>query len=595
MSQESNKTQILTERATATSALAAVSTHTAWAIGAAFAVLTFVLLLVTTGSVGVTWDEPIYNTTAEAAARWLALIAQGNFSQAFDPFTFGVSWGLANEHPPLLRIINGLGWALTRNLLPVPTSHRIGGLILAALAIGMLVTTQARQHGLAAGLFAGAALLTMPRVFFHAQLAALDFPVAALWWLATLGFYLAVQRPRWWSPLLIGTGLGLALLTKINAVLLIPYWALWLLVFRRERRAWLAFTLGLPVGLFVLIAGWPWIWKDPLGGLINWVKFFRFHFEIRQWFAGHLYVDTPWYLPPAIVGITTPTLLLALAAFGVLTAHRRRPAGESHATLASSGWTWLHLLGLTVVMGYYMLPITAVHDQDRLLMPVFVHLAALAGDGFMALADGLERFGKGLRQNLGVRFPRGPINSAPNTIQAQSRPMVPARVSLRAALGILLLLPGVAGIIRLHPFELSYYNGLVGGPKGAARMGMETIYFASTYGYFLPYLNELPSGSRLWVMPNSWDVLYYYQLNGLLRRDLVLLRPPGWGSFYDSQGVPWEEGGLERADFALIERRQTTFNDMITENAIQLQWAAGKSEIARLERAGVVLATLHRR
>lgn len=537
-----------------------------WYTGTTFAILTFLVLLLTTDEIGVTWDEPIYNTTAEAAARWLGLIVRGQFAQAFDPFVFGVSWGLMNEHPPLMRIVNGLGWVLTRNVLPVPVSHRFGALALAALTVGILVAAVARRRGVAAGLFTGAALLTMPRVFFHAHLSALDFPVAAFWLLATLGFYTAVEKPRWWSPLLIGAGLGLALLTKINAVLLIPYWALWILIFQRESRSGLAFVLGLPVGLAVLIAGWPWIWKDPLGGLINWVKFFQVHFEIRQWFAGQLYVNTPWYLPPAIVAITTPATLLFLAVLGILNAGKRHSSGQNNRTRIISDWTWLHLLGLAVVLGYYMLPITDLHDQDRLLMPAFVHLAALAGDGFRVLLHTLERWWN--KRSLSY---------------------------LRPALAGLLLLPGILGIVRLHPFELSYYNGLVGGVRGAARLGMETTYFASTYGYFLPYLNQLPPGSRLWVMPNSWDVIYYYQLHGLLRNDLVLMRPSGWGSFYDSRGVLWEEGGLEKADYALIDRRQTTFNNVIPEHAIQLEWAASKPVIAGLEREGVVLATFHMR
>ncbi len=96
-------------------------------------------------------------------------------------------------------------------------------------------------------------------------------------------------------------------------------------------------------------------------------------------------------------------------------------------------------------------------------------------------------------------------------------------------------------------------------------------------------------------MPNSWDVLYYYQRNDLLRDDIIVLRPSGWGSFYDDAGVRSEVGGLESADYALIERRQTGFNDTIPENAIQLEWARTKREVARLERDGIILAALYAR
>lgn len=144
-----------------------------------------------------------------------------------------------------------------------------------------------------------------------------------------------------------------------------------------------------------------------------------------------------------------------------------------------------------------------------------------------------------------------------------------------------------------HPYQLAYYNELVGGVLGARRLDLETIYYAVTYGYFLPTLNRLPSNAEIWVMPNSWDVLYYYQRQGMLRTNLVILRPPGWRSFYDDQGVRWQQGHLDDADYALFERRQTTFNAARPELAPQLTWAIEYPEVARLTRNGVVLATLH--
>ena len=504
----------------------------------------------------------------------------GSPAAAFAQTAFGVGWGLVNEHPPLVRVLNGFGWALTRGLLPAPTAHRVGGMALAAFTIGVLAAATARRSGLAAGLFAAAAVVTMPRVFFHAHLGALDFAHAATWFLATLAFYYAATSRRWWAPLLVGLGLGLALLTKINAVLLVPYWGLWLLFYhRRSGRAWLVFLLSLPAALLVLVAGWPWIWRDPAAGLVNWVKFFRVHFEIRQWYAGKLYVKTPWYLAPAMVGITTPVALLALAIIGIFKQEAEPESTtdgtDGHRRLRISDWTGLHLLGILTVVGYYMLPITVIHDQERLLLPAFLQLAVLAGGGFVVIYAGLARA-------ISARLSRHDA-SLGRIVQSL----------LGLGLAVLFLLPGFLGITRLHPFELSYYNELVGGTTGARWLGMETTYYASTYGHFLPELNNLPAGSKLWVMPNSWDVMYYYQRNGLLRDDLVLLRPPGWGSFYDDTGVLSAEGGLESADYALIDRRQTTFNDTIPEYAIQLEWAAGKPEIARVVRDGVLLAALY--
>ena len=320
----------------------------------------------------------------------------GRPGAAFEQTAFGVGWGLVNEHPPLVRVLNGLGWAVTRGVLPAPTAHRVGSMALAAFTVGVLAAATARRSGVAAGLFAAAAVVAMPRVFFHAHLGALDFAHAATWFLATLAFYYAASSRRWWAPLLAGLGLGLALLTKINAVLLVPYWGLWLLLYhRRNGRAWLVYLLSLPVALVVLVAGWPWIWANPVAGLVNWVKFFRVHFEIRQWYAGKLYVKTPWYLAPVMVGITTPVMLLALAIIGIFN-RKRKPGSTAEGTggrrrVGISDWNGLHLLGILTVVGYYMLPITAIHDQERLLLPAFLQLAVLAGGGFAVLYAWLAR------------------------------------------------------------------------------------------------------------------------------------------------------------------------------------------------------------
>ncbi len=243
-------------------------------LGFLTAVAVLAVLLATSAAIGVTWDEPINSQAAENAARWFGTLWTGGPDAAFEQTAFGVGWGLNNEHPPLMRVLSGLGWALTRGVLPTPTAHRVGSMVLAAFTVGVLAAATARRSGAAAGLFAAAAVLAMPRVFFHAHLGALDFAHAATWLIATLVFERATRSPRWWSPLVIGLALGLALLTKINAVLLLPFWGIWLLLYRRTWRGLLTYLGSLPVALGVLIAGWPWIWKDPVAGLRKWVEFF---------------------------------------------------------------------------------------------------------------------------------------------------------------------------------------------------------------------------------------------------------------------------------------------------------------------------------
>ncbi len=539
--------------------------------GLLFGLFAFALLAATAQSAPVVWDEPVYMTAAEAAAGWLGLAATGRFAEAADPVAFGGGWGLVNEAAPLTRIVSGVGWAATRAWLPTPLAHRIGLLAFNALCLGAIVAIIARRRGAPAALFTGPALLAAPRLFFHAHLNTQDYPLLLVWGLATLVFVrqmtLLAERaggPAWRAVLyrafVIGAWAALALLTKVNAVLLAPVWGLWALLFRRSGRAWAALLLAPLFAAAVAYAGWPWLWKTPIATLRTLWDFWGDHFIIGQWWAGRLVMQTTWEMPPLIVLITTPVALLALATLGAAVGLRR---GQGRDTRA---WISLHLIGMAVLLAYFPLPFNDLHDQDRLLLPLWFHLAALAGEGFAWLAGRLAAW----RPALG-------------------------RAGAQAVLAALLLAPGVVGIVQLHPYQLAYYNALIGGPRGAAARDMETIYFASTYGGLLDALNTLPSGSKVWVIPNSYDVLYYYQFTGRLRPDLVMLRPDGWGSFYDGRGAPSAVGLLRDADAALLERRQTGMNGETEVGQEMLRWAAEAPEVARLERQGVTLATLHLR
>ena len=93
-----------------------------------------------------------------------------------------------------------------------------------------------------------------------------------------------------------------------------------------------------------------------------------------------------------------------------------------------------------------MLP-TPAHDGIRLMLPAFLFLAALAGWGAVWLADGLATLAR-----------RG------------DRP-----APFRAAMAAAVLGWSAAQLAMIHPFELSYYNRLVGGPSGRLGEGLRAV------------------------------------------------------------------------------------------------------------------------
>jgi len=69
------------------------------------------------------------------------------------------------------------------------------------------------------------------------------------------------------------------------------------------------------------------------------------------------------------------------------------------------------------------------------------------------------------------------------------------------------LAPGLIGIIRLHPYEMIYYNELVGGvSRAAGRYGV--LSWGTEYREVIEYLNEVaPEGARVLVNSNEFHMM----------------------------------------------------------------------------------------
>jgi hypothetical protein len=70
---------------------------------------------------------------------------------------------------------------------------------------------------------------------------------------------------------------------------------------------------------------------------------------------------------------------------------------------------------------------------------------------------------------------------------------------LQGLLILALIVPGVIGIVRLHPYEYTYYNSFAGGMHGAFRK-FEMDYWGTSYREIALYLNQIaPPKSTVWL------------------------------------------------------------------------------------------------
>jgi hypothetical protein len=80
---------------------------------------------------------------------------------------------------------------------------------------------------------------------------------------------------------------------------------------------------------------------------------------------------------------------------------------------------------------------------------------------------------------------------------------------LRAGLVLVLIAPGIAGMIQLHPYEYTYYNSFVGGTWGAYRT-YETDYWLTCYKEAVAQLDQTTDQPiDLYVHREAYIAAYY--------------------------------------------------------------------------------------
>jgi Dolichyl-phosphate-mannose-protein mannosyltransferase len=506
-------------------------------IGALVFVGALAALMIGSRTQGNTRDEGYYFDAAELYYGWygelgdnlLALKPQRSFTRDAITRWFGYN----HEHPALMKTLFGVSWRLfhkcncpaQRGLHPVPYAKlhrtipilseeaalRLPAHVLGALMALMIFSFAARAWSLRAGVVAAVLAVAAPRLFFDAQLACFDAPIAALWVAVVYAYWRSLDEPRWaWRA---GLFFGFALATKHNAFFLPFVLAVHYVWLHRDklRRAKLpplprAFLWMATLGPAVYFVCWPWLWFDTIAHFREYVAFHVHHVYYNMEYFGRNYNQPPFPItfPYAMTLLTVPVTTLALALGGaarLVVAWRRRepPPGAAGA-----------LVGLNALFPMAILTVTGapIFGATKHFHATIPFLALLAGYGFHALTAAL-------------------------TVE-------PERLKRAAiALGLLVCAPAVAETWRSHPYGLSHYNALAGGPAGGADLGMNRQFWGYATRGLLPWIdaNARP-GERVY-----WHDTNHAQLNMYVRESL--LRP-------DIGDTGLEEAGVRASNLALV-------------------------------------------
>ena len=281
------------------------------------------------------------------------------------------------------------------------------------------------------------------------------------------------------SALAAGVTLGLA--TSIRPVGPLAGVLISLVAFLKARRGSI-----LPLAFYWLIAGvvayatWPYLWGAPLRRYIATIsEIGDIGLRTPILFDGtvQLGADLPRYFIPYLfsVQLTIPALVLGIAGL-VLAAHQIVGKSEN--------WHEKFLMVLWILIPLIIAMATAEYFYDNarhylfILPPLFL-FAALAIDALL------------------------------RAVKSKA---------IGALAIVILLLPGVAGIVRLHPYEYVYFNELVGRTHRAFR-SYELDYWVTSYREAIELVNSIaPAGAKVYIQDYGYLVWY------LARDDLVQVK-----------------------------------------------------------------------
>ena len=495
-------------------------------------------------SFGLTWDEPAYMRAAIEYHEWLQRLWRGDWL-VLQPAVLSAYWEYNHEHPPLVKI-----WYA---LVAVPLIPQFGEIIafrmaataLSAMLFAVVATSVMSQWGVPAALVSVAVLLSMPRFFFHAHLAALDVPGALAYMVSVLLFWHTRNNRAWWIGLILGVLWGLALATKVNAAFALPVLGVWWLCCSRQLYLFGRLSLMAVVAPVVFVAVWPWLWVDTNDRLVDYLRWLTVdHWQIPQWFLGQSMLPPPWYFGIVIVLMVTPLAFLILGVLGVRWQQRDERSYVLLALIAAA-------MPLVAVMRS-----SVVYDNERLVMPFFVAWAIVAAHGVMQVTLWVSR-GHPTRQRY-----------------------------LWLVVLALSVAPAVMQVRMLWPHLLSYYSESIGALPGAARLQMDHTYWNESYLSAMQYIDEhAPLNARVWVEPWSLDVPHTYQRAQITRPDVQFGSDAGgsiWGMRV-GQFAPFE------ADYVVVTYRFAGWTP-----AVEALVAGNNLPVYTITRQGVTLLEVYR-
>jgi hypothetical protein len=464
---------------------------------------------------GYAWDEPLFYDYADALgyayspAAWLS----GNIdlnnsygSSGDDHKTRGPAYLLLAREPVYLLEALGLDKASAWHLI---------NFLFFQLGIYFLYRLALRWMKSSAALAASALFSWQPLLWGHAFINPKDSPFL-VFFLASVcfGFEMVdrlsdeanTNKERFsailFPALLLGITTSIRVLGPLAGLLVVLY-AVFILGKRMIAFLPPLILYGI-IALLAMFVTWPFLWENPIARLVEVTQFMSDNpTNLSVLFDGAVYRagELPRRYLPFMLATTLTEPVWPLFVLGIIAGYwklfKRRSFLKASLRVETPVETWTSLrseldfatirnnfVSLTLVLlwffllvGYVLLRRPSMYDGLRHFLFILPPIFLFTGLGFDFLFDLIAIYW------------------------------------LRAGLILLLIAPGITGIIQLHPYEYTYYNSFVGGTSGVFRQ-YETDYWLTCYKEAVEKLNQsVTSPVDLYVHREAYIAAYYANQN----------------------------------------------------------------------------------
>lgn len=416
---------------------------------------------------GMSWDEPVrWNGGDRKLEYYVHLLTGSEEARA------------AQARRDLYPGFFDLNLAILRRALPWSDwmVSRFFNLLFGLLGIaGTYLLAERLRTG--AGLWAAAFLTLYPGWFGHMFINPKDIPFASMyvWSLWALARFVAAENRRaswrWLGVFSVIAGLTAA--TRVPGLILFAYLALAMVgltamdaVANRWRPAEAGKRLGLEalrgalavaIGFCVLLPWWPYLHGNPFARTaeaVSGVTHFQWEFPVFFWGEFIPAQDLPLTYLPTWILLTTPLVLIGVGAFA-LAQFRSWLAQSESLRVGAPG---ARRLFLTALIAFSILfPVTYILVTNATLYNGLRHVLFLVPPTLALVAAGWSRW-------LDTGWPAR---------SARNRQVIYALLALG-------YLPVLINMVRLHPYQYTYFNEIAGGVS-TAQWHFETEYWGTSY------------------------------------------------------------------------------------------------------------------